>query len=264
MISAFIGETAGNRFFVSFERGHNDKKTLRYLEYLRRNEKWNFDSALLVYIMHGFFKMRIIEKDGSESDMCGNGVRFVSEILKYMGMDPPFFFKGRKGIAFGNVAENTSVFKTNKVRRIREEYLYSKKKKQCGTFVRYEVCGEPHLVAVVTDVYKFDINHWGMLASINFGSNLTVVSSDGGVLEIRTFERGVNAETISCGTGIVAAVFGFADRFNLKRNIFHILMNGHSFMVKKEKWVSLIGRRGSFCSLNVLNIHELVGEEEKR
>ncbi len=256
MSKYFLGETSGNRFFVSFERNEETaKKTERYLEHLRKSDNWNFDSALLVYINKGFFELRVIEKDRSESDMCGNGVRLASEILSdYFKQDPPFCFKGNKGIAYGGINKGSSSFMVNNIRNDGEKTLYflNERVRKSLKLPLISVCGEPHLVMVVGDVHRFDLEGWGGLAVLH-RVNLTVISEHRpcGLLEVRTFERGLWKEIRSCGTGIISAVSHFIDRFYLfSKRKFNVVMGGHHFVVEKNKWMKLSGDKGFFYSLN--------------
>ncbi|WP_329430639.1 diaminopimelate epimerase [Streptosporangium sp. NBC_01495] len=73
--------------------------------------------------------------------------------------------------------------------------------------------GTEHVVAVVPDVDDIDAEQWGRLVRRHpdlapLGSNVNFVQCVGGdqALKIRTYERGVEAETMSCGSGAVAAV----------------------------------------------------------
>jgi diaminopimelate epimerase len=72
--------------------------------------------------------------------------------------------------------------------------------------------GVPHAVVFVSDVEKTDVR--GLGRTLRFhkafgkaGANVDFVQKKGGLLLLRTYERGVEDETLACGTGVVAAAF---------------------------------------------------------
>ncbi len=70
--------------------------------------------------------------------------------------------------------------------------------------------GVPHAVLPVKNLEKFDVNSWGsQIRNHRFfstrGTNADFIEIKSGKIYIRTFERGVEAETLACGTGVVAA-----------------------------------------------------------
>lgn len=151
-------------------------------------EKNNIDSILLLESStKADVRMRILEKDGTESVMCGNGARVVSKLLiETYGVINPRIEAGGKifnteNLGNGEVAVNMGVA------QIRNDNFCL-------------VGGEPHLLQ--TDDISFDKLH--RLVKEN-AVNVNLVDSfmfDGA--RIRTFERGVNDFTKCCGTGSVA------------------------------------------------------------
>ena len=79
------------------------------------------------------------------------------------------------------------------------------------TFSVYSIdTGVPHVVSFVTDVSTIDVRTLGRALRYHkalgkAGSNVDFVSLRDGVLQLRTYERGVEDETLACGTGVVAA-----------------------------------------------------------
>jgi len=157
--------------------------------------------------------MRIFESDGSESDMCGNGLRCISKLL-----EPEF---GREI----NIETNSGIFHTsvNKdsisviFQGIQNPLRYISKKAvpSCIVFeyknkVIYLLnSGEPHAVIMAEDVNSVDLNELLDLArDINKfpdGINLNVMQIiDDKTIKIRTLERGLWKTTACCGTGSVA------------------------------------------------------------
>lgn len=79
-------------------------------------------------------------------------------------------------------------------------------------WIRYALVGVPHLVVMVDDLEAVDLAHRGRelrhhpaLGDAGANVNFVALPSTGGVWPIRTYERGVEGETLACGTGTVAA-----------------------------------------------------------
>lgn len=66
------------------------------------------------------------------------------------------------------------------------------------------------------------------------GSNVNFVCIDGGAVRMRTYERGVEAETLSCGTGVVAAAISALDRKHVEAPV-SVITNGGELTVRAER-----------------------------
>jgi len=64
--------------------------------------------------------------------------------------------------------------------------------------------GVPHLVALVESVERFDIDQARELRH-RYNANVNIAAIEEGVLRVRTYERGVEEETLACGTGMAAS-----------------------------------------------------------
>ena len=76
--------------------------------------------------------------------------------------------------------------------------------------VHFVDTGVPHAVCFVTDVEKIDVRTLGRAFRFHktfgkAGANVDFASLRDGVLHLRTYERGVEDETLACGTGVIAA-----------------------------------------------------------
>ena len=156
------------------------------------------------------FRMRFFNPDGSEADLCGNGARCIARLACEIGAAPADM---RMETAAGAVrAEILSAgvrlhlpppkdwrLDLSIVWRDRELPLY---------FVN---SGVPHAVAIVNDLAAVDVPALGSFIRRHplfapAGTNADFIQIAGpDSLSIRTYERGVEAETLACGTGIVAA-----------------------------------------------------------
>jgi len=162
------------------------------------------------------FKMRMFNPDGSEAEMCGNGLRCLIRFLREKGISRKrkFLIEAKAGIYECEInGENVKVW----MKVIGKPNLYIEiplnRKKLKGHYID---SGVPHTVIFTKDVGKVNIEKIGPLIRYHEifkprGTNVDFVEVlDKGRIKIRTYERGVEKETLSCGTGVVAgAVISF-------------------------------------------------------
>ncbi len=165
-------------------------------------------------------RMRIFNEDGSEAEMCGNGIRCF---VKY-ALDKRYSVPGKARVeTMAGVLEVEASVEggSTRVKVCMGKPLFERIKIPAqgrGDFINvplhgYEVSavntGVPHAVIFVDNIedpYLMDV-----APQIRFdkvfpkGANVNFVSRDMGNLRLRTYERGVEGETLSCGTGSVAA-----------------------------------------------------------
>lgn len=158
------------------------------------------------------FRMRIYNLDGTEASFCGNGLRCLALYIEHLGL---------KGNAFSVETESFVVPCT--VFRDKVSIKLPFPKTLCwggkfeGDLAPYEFfvvdSGVPHAVIFVEDLETYPVQELGK--AIRFHSvwapsgvnvNFIKVMPDGAV-RIRTYERGVEGETLSCGSGAAAAAF---------------------------------------------------------
>jgi len=166
------------------------------------------------------FKMRIFNPDGSEVDMCGNGSRCVALYAVENGIAKrQMKIETRAGILDAEV-----VGLRVKVRLTDPGSIKLNKRVKVGNKnykIHFINTGVPHAVYFARDIDKIDVEKVG--SKIRFhksfkpeGTNADFVKVlSPKELKIRTYERGVEAETLACGTGAVASailssmVYGF-------------------------------------------------------
>lgn len=156
-------------------------------------------------------EMRIYNADGSEAEMCGNGVRCVARYLVERGGGDAFTIATHAGpiaVRIGSREPFEVTVDMGDVRfpRDAEEERFE----ALGTTWRfYDVSlGNPHAVIFVDDVTAIDLPALGAAAQrlerFSGGTNLHLVARiDANTLRVRHYERGVGL-TQACGTGVVA------------------------------------------------------------
>lgn len=153
--------------------------------------------------------------DGSIAEMCGNGARAVARLAHELGLvKESFYLETLAGLIFAEVKNkrvkiSLGVPKDLKLDvTVRTEYdLY---------LVHYVNTGVPHIVLFWDNVDEAPLNKLGPILRYHeifkpAGTNVNFVeivrSEDKAYLKIRTYERGVEAETLACGTGASASAF---------------------------------------------------------
>ncbi len=157
------------------------------------------------------FKWQFYNSDGTVAEMCGNGARCAARYAYIKNIAPKIMtFETIAGIIEGYIQDNNEVkvlltpynsYKDDLIDIIFEDVSYK------PYFIN---TGVPHVVVFCEDVSKVDIAKVGKFlrhnkvfgekgANVNFA---TVTGKDS--LTVRTFERGVEGETLACGTGCTA------------------------------------------------------------
>lgn len=158
------------------------------------------------------FGMRYYNRDGSLAEMCGNAALCSTRLARELGIVGPgdFSFDTTSGPVTARISEAEPEIDMVPVTDLapRFETPLREHERQVG-FARV---GVPHLVVLCDDVRGIDVFARGRelrhLPQLRDGANVNFVSRDpaGARWAIRTYERGVEEETLACGTGTVATV----------------------------------------------------------
>lgn len=162
------------------------------------------------------YRMRIINADGSEAEMCGNGARCMAAYI-VANFKPVKQLFGMETMAGEILAEAEG-----DIARVRlsdpKDYMTGLNITVGGNkmTVHFIDTGVPHVVVFVDGLQEVDVNSLGRLIRNHprfapRGTNVNFVErAREGMVAVRTYERGVEAETQACGTGSVAsALIGF-------------------------------------------------------
>lgn len=153
------------------------------------------------------FAMRYFNADGSEATLCGNGSRCISLFARHCGIvEDDFAFRAVDGIhraRFVDIRGEAATVCVEMMPVGKIETLMD------GWFLD---TGSPHYVTLCPDVSKIDVPLLGrelrympQLEPYN-GANINFMQIAGpDQIRLRTYERGVEDETLACGTGSVAA-----------------------------------------------------------
>jgi diaminopimelate epimerase len=163
------------------------------------------------------FKWQFFNSDGSMAEMCGNGSRCVARYAYLKGIAPKkMSFETLAGIISAEVNDDVV-----KVRLTDPSPVQSVGKlifDDCQFVLDFVDTGVPHAVTFVDNLETCTVFEWGRKirrheyfqprgANANFAMIL-----DRHKIQVRTYERGVEDETLACGTGDVASVLAAATR----------------------------------------------------
>jgi diaminopimelate epimerase len=161
------------------------------------------DGLMLLNNKEGYdFEMKYFNADGGESSMCGTGGRCIVKFVYHLGIHRnEYKFWAVDGEHLAEIDTDGTV----SVKMIDVDDI----KKLHGDFVLNT--GSPHYVKLVNEVMNMDVYKKGhdIRYSKDFeqeGINVNFVEQqDNDTIIVRTYERGVEDETYSCGTGVTAA-----------------------------------------------------------
>lgn len=176
------------------------------------------------------FKMVYYNADGNESSMCGNGGRCIVAFAKHLGViKDNAVFEAIDGLHQATIDENMVKLQMLDVSSI--------EKHKNHVFLN---TGSPHHVQFEDVIDDFDIRAKG--SKIRFGepynkagSNVNFVKKvSDSTFRVRTYERGVEDETLSCGTGVTAVAIAMHYLGETKKNIVNLNVEGGQLQVSFE------------------------------
>lgn len=188
------------------------------------------------------FSMRIFNSDGGEAEMCGNGARCSIHYYHYHvsnQLKTKYQFNTMNGTYSGEVLGEDLI-------QIKMTELYDLEKYDVndlsGLKAMYLNTGVPHTVIQVTNVDDVSVNSVGR--AIRFdkrfegGSNVCFFHVEGDqTIKLRVYERGVEAETLCCGTGVMASAVASSKFFNWSGAI-KVSTKGGDLLTKVDKDLS--------------------------
>lgn len=175
------------------------------------------------------FKMVYYNSDGNESSMCGNGGRCLVAFAKAINViQEKATFEAVDGLHHATINDQGIVslqMKDVQEVQVSEEYVFLN-------------TGSPHHITMVEDLGQFDVKSEG--AKIRYsdlygqaGSNVNFVKQlENDIFAVRTYERGVEDETLSCGTGVTAVAIAMYKTGKTANNEINLKVEGGSLKVK--------------------------------
>lgn len=176
------------------------------------------------------FKMVYYNADGNQSTMCGNGGRCLVHFAKYLNIiEDKAVFEAIDGTHEASILGGVISLKMNDVSAIKMEKDHL-----------FLDTGSPHHVTLCETLDELDIQKEGSIlrnalygkegANINFVKQL-----ENDIFAVRTYERGVEAETLSCGTGVTAVAIAMHTSGKTASNKVTLKTPGGNLRVEFEK-----------------------------
>ena len=161
------------------------------------------------------FRMRYYNRDGGEAEMCGNGARCFARFANKVADAPAkISFQTPAGLIRGELHGELVTLQMSEPKDLQLDMdLVANGAKERAHFIN---SGVPHVVVPVSKVGDVDVRKRGEALRRHekfspAGANVNFIQKRGpkNVL-VRTYERGVEDETLACGTGVVASALIFA------------------------------------------------------
>ena len=233
---------AGNDFVLLDNRLEDIEYTKEIVEYLcdRRFGIGADGLMLLQKSPIADFEMIYFNSDGKQASMCGNGGRCIVAFAKHLGIiDNETIFEAFDGMHNAVVLDSDG---RNNIVKLKMNVSANIKKCLNGWFLD---TGSPHYVEFVDDIHTIDVKQEGrrLRNDEEFAPNGTNVDfvkiKDNNSIEIVTYERGVEDETLSCGTGVTASALIYDYMYgNGGLNNVNVEAKGGNFSVFFEKDLS--------------------------
>jgi diaminopimelate epimerase len=240
----------GNDFIVIDNRKEVFDKTLIQTVKKLCNPKFGIgaDGLILIENLAGYdFNMIYFNADGSKS-FCGNGSRCAINFAKYLGIiNTETRFLSTDGEHTATISNDIISLKMHNVTGV-----------ELGENFYFLNTGSPHYIVFCEDATSINVFDEGKKIRFNErfkkdGTNVNFASlKNSNTIFVRTYERGVENETLSCGTGVTATAIAANIHFSLNINSINVETPGGNLQV-------------SFKSINATEFSEiwLTGPAEK-
>lgn len=208
MLHFYKYQGTGNDFILLNNLNNTISLTTSQIKFLcDRRFGIGADGLMLIQQKQAYdFEMKYYNSDGRESSMCGNGGRCIVKFADFIGIKKRnYTFCAIDGKHEAKLFENGRV-------ELKMKEINSIKKVLNGFFLD---TGSPHFIIQKNDILNIDVvsNGRSIRNSPEFikeGVNVNFVEFEKGHLFVRTYERGVEDETLSCGTGVTASAIVFS------------------------------------------------------
>jgi diaminopimelate epimerase len=202
-------------------------------------------------------KLTYLNADGSLGELCGNATLCVTRLAVELGVAKPradFTIETDAGVLPARIADGIPEIELEPVAEVRPaapgiELTAGERR------IGFALAGVPHLVVEVEDLDQVDVLSRGRLLrrhpSLARGANVNFVRREPpnagavGRWAIRTYERGVEAETLACGTGAVASAIMLTEWGEADHRVELLTRSGRSLRVRLRRsdsgWIPTLG-----------------------
>ena len=236
--------------YVYIDAIHQKIQNISSLAQFVSNRNFGIGSDGLILICeseNADFKMRMFNSDGSEAEMCGNGIRCVGKFVYDKGLTNKTTVKIETLAGIKTLKLNTKEGKVETVKVdmgepiLKPELIPVKAQEEPVKNVKIEVegkefeltcvsMGNPHAITIVDNVKDFEVEKYGKVIEIDETfpkkTNVEFVKiMDKEHIKMRVWERG-SGETLACGTGACATAVACYLNNLTNRHVFVELLGG--------------------------------------
>lgn len=212
MIPFFKYQATGNDFVIIDNRTAKYRLSAKEISHICDRRFGVGGDGLILIEKHpaADFNMVYYNSDGSQS-LCGNGSRAAVRLAARLGMiNRKTTFMAYDGLHHAKVAAKHITLQMKEVegfKKIGSDYFIH--------------TGSPHYIKMVDTLEDLDVEKEGrrirnLPAFAPEGTNVNFISRGKNHIEVRTYERGVEGETLSCGTGVTGAALIAAQVWNFQ------------------------------------------------
>lgn len=221
----------GNDFIMIDGRNDLQLSTEKIQQLCNRNFGIGSDGLLIIRNNSRVdFTMEFYNPDGSVASFCGNGARCIVKFAQELKIiDKICTFEAKDELHKAKIVDQNIDLQMIDI----EKYEYHKNNIFLNT-------GTQHLVKFVNNVN--DIQIMTEAPALRYdkyfephGPNVNFVEESKTNIKIRTYEKGVEAETLSCGTGVTAAAIAYAIKNNISKSTVNVQTKGGNLQVSFEK-----------------------------
>lgn len=193
---------ANGNDFVIFNSGEKKDRSELAKRLCNRYKGIGADGLIVILPHEEYdFEWEFYNCDGSTAAMCGNGARVAAHFAQKIKQKSELSFLTGAGVIKAKILQDLVEISLGKVKYIKEPFLFEGRLwYECDT-------GVPHLVTFTQNLDELDLKICEILrkkynANVNYARIV-----DEKCIQVRTYERGVEAETLACGTGMSACFY---------------------------------------------------------
>lgn len=194
--------SANGNDFVIFHSDIKKDRTALAKEICHRQDGIGADGLIVIIPNDKYdFEWQFYNSDGSSAEMCGNGSRACAHYAyenKLASQEMSFLTEA--GVISARVDANMVLSELTPPKILDKNLEFNQK-----SWWLLDT-GVPHLVRFTSNIEEFDIDEARELR-YKYNANVNIAQIDGNNLRVRTYERGVEDETLACGTGMAACFY---------------------------------------------------------
>jgi diaminopimelate epimerase len=243
-VTFFKMSGSGNDFIIIDNRNKavNDDDLPAFISRVcRRKMSVGADGFILIEVSEkADFQWRFYNSDGSKAEMCGNGARCAARFAYVNRIAGEIMsFETEAGIVKGQVKDDRAKVKMPDPVDLRLDY--SIELETGPEMVSSVNTGVPHVVTMKDAVEDIDVVKLGReiryhKAFAPAGTNVNFICRQRhGELAIRTYERGIEDETLACGTGSIAGALISSCKLNWSSPVYLVTRSGESLTIYFSK-----------------------------